>query len=166
MTLTEDPQKLLELRQFYLTQVEQFYQQVQEWGKGKIEFTPLEDYPIYDKTGDYQAPMLTTEIRQKNADGLDGNVVFFPQGIVFLTNEGVIQMQGPFSEEELVHLQTGKLRYTVKNGQRQPRDEGFEGDGWYWMFGQLGNTKMRRLTKEVFWELMCRCAGYSLEELP
>lgn len=166
MTLTEEPQKLLELQQFYVRQVEQFYQQIQEWGTGKIKFAVTEHYPISDKTGEYQASMLTAKITKQNADGLTGIVNFFPQGIVFLTNEGVIQMQGPCSEEELVHLQTEKLRYTLKNGQRQPRDEGFEGDGWYWMFGKLGHTKMRRLTEAVCWELMRRCAGYSPEELP
>jgi hypothetical protein len=33
MTLTEDPQKLLELQQFYVRQVEQLYQQIQAWGE-------------------------------------------------------------------------------------------------------------------------------------
>jgi hypothetical protein len=166
MTLTEEPQKLLELRQFYLVQVEQFYQQIQAWGKDKLKFTPPEDYSIYDKTGDYQARKLTAEVLQKNPDGLEGVVDFLPQGIVFLTNESVIQAHGPFGEEELVYLQTEKLRYTIKNGQRQPRDEGFEGDGWYWMFNQSGKTKMRLLTENVFWEVVCKCTGYSPEKLP
>ncbi len=108
MTLTEDPQKLLELRQFYLTQVDQLYQQIQKWGTGKIEFAFTDNYPIYDKTGEYQTRLLTAEITQKHPDGLEGIVDFFPQGITFLTEEGVIQLHGPFSEEDLIYMQKDK----------------------------------------------------------
>jgi hypothetical protein len=165
MTLTEDLQKLLELRQFYLAQVAQFYQQIQEWGKDKLKFTPPEDYPIYDKTGEYQSQQLTAEIIKKNADGLKGIIDFFPHGITFLTEEGVIGLHGSFDEEELIYMQREKLWYTERNGQTVPRDEGFEADGWYWMEFERGNTKMHRLTEGVFWEVVGRCTDYSQEEL-
>ncbi len=166
MTLTEEPQKLLELRQFYLTQVEQLYQQIQQWGTGKMEFAFTDNYPVEDKTGEYQAQFLTANIIQKSQEVSNGTVDFWPWGITFLTEEGIIKSHGTFNEEELVYMQKDQLTYTERNGQILPLDEGFEQDGWYWMFGKLSEIKMRPLTEEVFWELMRRCAGYSPEELP
>lgn len=165
MTLTEDPQKLLELRKVYVTQVEQLYQQIQTWGKGKMEFT-LTEYPIGDKTGEYQTYLLTAEIIQKNPDELEGIVDFFPQGITFLTEEGVIELHGPFSEEEFVYKYKDKLMDTERYGQTMPLDDGFE-DGWYWTFtNSLGKPQMHRFTEKVFLELVRGCTGYSAEELP
>jgi hypothetical protein len=169
MTLTEDPQKLLELRQFYLTQVAQFYQQIQAWGTGKLKFTPPEDYLIYDKTGneDYHAHTLTAKIIKKNADGLEGIVHFFPHGITFLTEEGVMELCGAFGKEELIYMQADKLRYTYRREPPEPLDEGFEDEDWYWMFmfTPSDKTQVRRLTAAVFWEMVGRCAGYDLGEL-
>jgi hypothetical protein len=164
MTLTEEPQKLLELQQFYVAQVEQFYQQVQEWGKGKLEFT-FTDYPISDKTGDYKSSILTAEIIQKNADELEGIVDFFPQGTTFLTEEGVIELQGPFNEAELVYVQKDKWVNLGRDSQTLPLY-----DGWYWFpkdwfsGDSLSKTQIHQVTEAVFWELLRDCTGYSQEE--
>lgn len=166
MTLTDDPQKLLELRQFYLTQVDQLYQQIQKWGTGKMEFAFTDNCPIDDKTGEYQAQVLTVNPIKQSQAVSNGTVDFWPWGITFLTEEGILKSHGAFNEEELVYMQTDKLTYTERNGQVIPLDEGFEQDGWYWMFGKLGETKMRQLTEPVFWELIRKCTGYSTEELP
>jgi len=166
MTLTEDPQKLLELRQFYLTQVDQLYQQIQKWGTGKMEFAFTDNYPIYDKTGEYQVPILTAEIIKNSQEVPNRTVDFLPQGLTFLTEEGILKSHGTFNEEELIYMQTDKLMYTERHGQTVLVDEGFETDGWYWMTLKLGHTKLRPLTKEVFWELVRSSTGYAQGELP
>jgi hypothetical protein len=55
--------------------------------------------------------------------------------------------------------------YTERNGQECPRYEGFEGDGWYWMVRTPEYPRrMRRMTKEIFFELVKRGTDWSLGE--
>ncbi len=165
MTLTEEPQQLRKLQQFYVAQVEQFYQQVQEWGKGKMKFT-LSEYPLGDKTGEYQTHLLIATLIQKQPDELGSTVYFFPQGITFLTEEGTIELEGSFRKEELVYKQKDKLEDTEEDDQTMSLDDGFE-EGWYWKFrgDSPGKIQWRRFTEAVFWEQVRECTSYSTEEL-
>lgn len=153
MELLENPQTLLEKQRLYLQQVQQFYKQIETWGKGQFEFTALTHYPINDITGDYQAEALV--VLKKNAHGSKENLVkFFPHGITFLTGNGVIEMQGPFGEEEVIYIQKENLMYTERHGQECPMYEGFEGDGWYWLVTDKANAWLRRFAKAEFLELV------------
>lgn len=152
-------------QQVYLAQVEQLYRQVQNWGQEKFDFACLDHYPISDQTGDYQAKPLA--MLRKNAPNGEAVLInFFPLGLTFLKGKGVVEVQGAGSDEELVYLRKDNLVYTERNGQIYPLEEGFTGEDWYWLVTTQTPSQMRRLTPEVFWELVKTGSGLSQEELP
>ncbi len=155
------------IQQQYLERVTQLYNQVQTWGKDKFDFAIQGDYSVSDTTGDYQADRLAI-LRKVAQVGEDENTLvdFFPLGITFLYERGVVEIQGPWREEELVYLRADNLIYTERKGTREPVEKGFEGEGWYWLVLSLTQTQMVPLTKEVFFDLVKQGAGLFEEEMP
>jgi len=160
MVTTNNPKQ-----QFYLQKVNQFYNQIQVWGKDKFDFAFQDHYPISDETGDYDARSLTI-LKKKASHGEEGLIDFFPRGMTFLTGKGVIEVMGPLISEELVYLREDNLIYTERDGRVYPLEEaeGFKGEGWYWMVLTPGLSQWRPLTPDIFFEFVKRGADLFNQE--
>lgn len=155
-----------QIQQQYLERVTQLYNQVQTWGKDQFDFAIQGDYSVSDTTGDYQANRLAV-LRKAAQAGEDEETLvdFFPLGMTFLMGRGVVEVQGPWREEELVYLRADNLLYTERQGTKEPIEKGFEGEGWYWLIFSLTSTQIIPFTKEVFFDLVRQGAGLFEEEM-
>ncbi|HIE00002.1 MAG TPA: hypothetical protein EYP59_06895 [Thiotrichaceae bacterium] len=78
-------------------------------------------------------------------------VDLLPEGIRFLTDDALIEIQGTDDEAEMIYMQENNRRYTIRNGEKCPMYEGFVQNGWYWI---TDLNQIRLITKERFIELL------------
>lgn len=156
---SKDVQAPQEKQQLYLEKINQFFGQLEEWLPNSFETVLTENSPIEDKTGEYKTPILSIVKKDKPDDTIAN---FFPEGISFLTDDALIEIHGVYDDEEMIYMQENNRRYTVRNGEKCPRYEGFVQDGWYWI---TDLNKIRLVTKDVLIELLNRVSGRLEESL-
>jgi len=148
MTTLEIQQTPQEKQQLYLEKINQFFGQVKAWLPHSFETVRTENNPIEDKTGEYQTPILSIVKKDQPNDMV---VDLLPEGISFLTDDALIEIQGTDDEAEMIYMQENNRRYTVRNGEKCPMYEGFVQNGWYWI---TDLNQIRLITKERFIELL------------
>jgi len=157
--------RITQPQQQYLERVTQLYDQVQTWGKDDFKFAIQEPYPVSDTTGDYPSKRLIV-LKKDAPTGEESLVDFFPQGLTFLMGKGVVEVLGPWRDEELAYLHEDNLIYTERRGFKEPVERGFQGEGWYLLLWPQIPTQVVPVTKEVFFNLVKNGAGLLEEDLP
>ena len=157
--------RITQPQQQYLERVTQLYDQIQTWGKDQFNFAVQDPYPISDTTGDYPSKRLTV-LRKQAQLGEESLVDFFPQGLTFIYDRGVVEVMGPARDEELVYLREDNLLYTERRGFKEPVETGFQGEGWYLLLWPQLPTQVVPVTKEVFFDLVKTGADSFEEDLP
>jgi hypothetical protein len=162
--IEESPDLRLQRRLLYLQQIEQLYQQIQTWAKGKFNVVvPRSTYLMNDVTGDDDYQVSRLSVFQK--DSLNENdtlLDFLPRGITFLSGIGVVAVEGHYSDDEVVYMQKDTVRYTERNGKRCLMYEGFVEDGWYLVVRGDDPSTVQRLTEAEFLQLVKKGEGLSL----
>ncbi len=149
----EEPQDGEQLKQNYLTKVNQLFGDIKNWLKDTDLHIEQQETKIAETlTGDYLAPTLSITETQEHLAKI------IPIGACIIEAEGRIDIQGWFGIEHIAYLINGGPRLSAGKKMFPNVDS----DGWYWLENNLsGNAHL--MNKSSFFKVFKQASHYGFQ---
>ncbi|MCP4696144.1 MAG: hypothetical protein GY862_04755 [Gammaproteobacteria bacterium] len=155
-------------RDVYIKRVAEFIASVKSWLPKQLDAKTF-DRMIKDGTGDeeYAVPMASI-VKNEVPEPNDAMADFFPQGAelakilpqaaTVVLAEGLVELHGTFSEEDILYLTPD----TLKDNAGKSLFKGVKKDGWYWL-SDPRHSRAHLIDKEFFLDLLETASDYEFD---
>ncbi len=149
----EEPQDAEQLKQRYLTRVNQLFFDIKNWLKDTDLHVEQQETQIAEVlTGDYLAPTLSISTNQEKLAKM------VPIGACIIEAEGRVDVEGGFRIEHLSYLVNGGPRLSA--GRKMFED--VDSDGWYWVENKR-NARAAAVNQSSFIKLFKQASHYEFQ---
>jgi len=147
----EEPQDAEQLKQRYLTRVNQLFFDIKNWLKDTDLHVEQQETQIAEVlTGDYLAPTLSISTNQEKLAKM------VPIGACIIEAEGRVDVEGWLGIEHIAFLVNGGPRLSA--GRKMFPD--VDTNGWYWLENNL-SSKAHLMNQGAFFNVFTQATDYA-----